>query len=272
MTPDANKGRSSGSRLGHPPRIVVINQEPMILEIWEIRIRQYFKNGTILLFKDGDLALQELSQTEPDLLITDMHRPGMDGWKMLPLLAAKEVKYPLLVEQRNVSEVAVRRCAGSELNLTVLRGIWRLKTFYTHLGTLVGPSDNPEFDCARLGPDDRAITPDGTGATSPKRIPVLDVCQDCMRLFPEVHDKLSSMRRSGELELEPYWCENHLREEEAKDLREKTYRPEGHLEWMLSMWKVSVPDLREHPELVKAYSQGSIAAAGSPCFVPPRRQ
>jgi CheY-like chemotaxis protein len=103
-----------------PPRIVVVDDEPIILNHLENMIRKCFKDATVLKFNDGDQVWQELLRTEPDLLITDMVRPGLSGWKMLPLLAAKKVTFPIIVMSGSANEKDVRKCAGPELNFSFL--------------------------------------------------------------------------------------------------------------------------------------------------------
>ncbi|MEI2722731.1 MAG: response regulator [Verrucomicrobiota bacterium] len=53
------------------PRIVVVDDEPVILEIIENLIRSWFEDAAVLLFQDGQAAWGELLRTDPDLLITD---------------------------------------------------------------------------------------------------------------------------------------------------------------------------------------------------------
>ncbi len=80
------------------PRIVVVDDEPVILEIIENLIRSWFEDAAVLLFQDGQAAWGELLRTDPDLLITDLKRSGeMDGWRMIPLLAERKVKYPIVL-------------------------------------------------------------------------------------------------------------------------------------------------------------------------------
>jgi phosphotransferase system HPr (HPr) family protein len=79
-------------------RIVVVDDAPEMLDLMEALLGGSFKDATVLTFQDGEKAWQELSQTDPAILITDMSRPGvMSGWEMLPRLAARNVKYPIFV-------------------------------------------------------------------------------------------------------------------------------------------------------------------------------
>lgn len=100
-------------------RIVVVDDEPMILELVETLALANFRNVTVQAFQDGEQAWQELLRADPDLLITDMCRPpGMSGWEMLPLLAQRKVKYPVLVMSGIAKEKDVRQCTGPNLDVT----------------------------------------------------------------------------------------------------------------------------------------------------------
>jgi hypothetical protein len=97
-------------------------------------------------------------------------------------------------------------------------------------------------------------------------MPTLWICGDCVNLFEEVRSKVSSVAKSDHVNVEVFWCVNHWRElvEELPWSNEKK-------EQSVSKWKSSrncPPDLREHPELVEAYSQGNLAAFPSAYVVP----
>jgi CheY-like chemotaxis protein len=78
-------------------RIVIVDDSlPLSDQLGEY-IRGCLEDTEVLVFQDGDAAWQELSQTAPGVLITDMQRSGMSGWEMLPLLAERNVKYPIFV-------------------------------------------------------------------------------------------------------------------------------------------------------------------------------
>jgi CheY-like chemotaxis protein len=78
-------------------RVVIVNDELGPLKSFEIIIRERFKNATILLFDDPVEAWQELSKSNPDLLITDdrMHKIGGD--ELCERLLARQVTYPIIL-------------------------------------------------------------------------------------------------------------------------------------------------------------------------------
>ncbi|MCL5745352.1 MAG: response regulator [Acidobacteria bacterium] len=55
--------------------------------------------ATVLIFRSGEEAWQELQKQAPDLLVTDIQRPNdpMDGWRMISLLAEQRIEYPVVV-------------------------------------------------------------------------------------------------------------------------------------------------------------------------------
>jgi CheY-like chemotaxis protein len=79
------------------PRIVLVDDESVMLDLIQHLIRSWFKDAAVIRFLDGETAWRDLLQTAPDVLVTDMLRPGMSGWDMLPLLADRKVEYPIIL-------------------------------------------------------------------------------------------------------------------------------------------------------------------------------
>jgi CheY-like chemotaxis protein len=114
------------------PNIVVVDDSCAMLDLMEHLLHGWFKVAAVRLFQDGKAAWRELSQTDPDVLITDMQRSGMSGWDMLPLLAERKVKYPIVLitgygkekdpqDGKTLQEVQdMLRRLRSTLNVTIL--------------------------------------------------------------------------------------------------------------------------------------------------------
>jgi CheY-like chemotaxis protein len=143
-TPVHNDAPTVFANQARPIRIIIIDDEDWLLKMFEqaIRINPVFKNANVQAFQNRDEAWQELLQTDPDLLITDMNNdnsPGqmqnfcMSGWEMLPQLAKRKAKYPILVFSGAAKEKAVRECAGSELNISFLQKPFTTEQFYAEL-------------------------------------------------------------------------------------------------------------------------------------------
>lgn len=51
----------------------------------------------LLTFADGKLALDQISKNKPDLIITDIHMPEMNGLELLKFLDENEFKIPVIM-------------------------------------------------------------------------------------------------------------------------------------------------------------------------------
>ena len=80
-------------------RVLWVENEPGVVELIDCLFNE---SGLALRLEiqhvaDGDEAWEELKRSNPDLLVTDLEHPGLDGIELLKLLAAKNVKYPILI-------------------------------------------------------------------------------------------------------------------------------------------------------------------------------
>jgi len=103
-----------------PLRILVMDDEPTVLGILATAVRTSFNNATILTFTDANLAYQELIREAPDLFITDVCHLPPDGFEILRLLAARKVKYSVLVVSGFAKAKDVLQYDGPDLRVTFL--------------------------------------------------------------------------------------------------------------------------------------------------------
>jgi CheY-like chemotaxis protein len=95
----------------------MVNDEPAVLESFDIIIRRWFSDVTMLLFTNSAAALEELSQRDPDLLITDDTMPGMSGQELCRRLFERQVAYPIIVDSAwEPTEQWVREFANRGFN------------------------------------------------------------------------------------------------------------------------------------------------------------
>ena len=73
-------------------RVMVVDDDAETLALLrEVVAKEGYQVETA---EDGESALRQLAEWQPDLVITDIHMPGMDG---LALLAAVREKAPALM-------------------------------------------------------------------------------------------------------------------------------------------------------------------------------
>jgi DNA-binding NtrC family response regulator len=110
------------TRRTRPLKIVVVEDEPLVLQMLERIIREKFENITLLLFDDPVAAWRELSETDPDLLITNFVMPGLSGGELLKRLAKKQARYPVILTSgyfRSTS-MQVQECMNLGMKVTFL--------------------------------------------------------------------------------------------------------------------------------------------------------
>ncbi len=126
-------------------RIILIEDEPVMWEIMEIWLRQWFLNFELLKFEDGDQAWAEIARETPDLLIMDWEHPGMHGREIFAQLVEQKVHFPLIVTSGMVKlESGVTSFATFGLKVGFLSKPFKKDQFWRQLNEFVGPSDFPK--------------------------------------------------------------------------------------------------------------------------------
>ena len=123
-------------------RIVLVDDEKYMLQLLETYIQSWFDEVDLLQFQNGDAAWRELSQTEPDLLITDWRHPGLDGGELLRKLAEKNARMPVLMITAFDND-CVQEFSATGINITFLQKPFGVAQFWQALDGLVGPCDHP---------------------------------------------------------------------------------------------------------------------------------
>ncbi len=125
------------------PQIILLEDEPLLVKLFEFCIAEWFKKTELLEFKNGDDAWQELSRMEPDLLIMDGTHPGLGGLEIMDRLAKKKAGCPILLTS-DFFEEYLGSYTERGLKIYFLPKPFGVKQFWNALNQLVGPSDFPE--------------------------------------------------------------------------------------------------------------------------------
>jgi excisionase family DNA binding protein len=73
---------------GHPYEVLVVEDEPDFRQLFELHLRSWSLPIHFSSAPSGFDALMQIGASQPDLLITDLRMPGIDGFEMLRALKA----------------------------------------------------------------------------------------------------------------------------------------------------------------------------------------
>jgi CheY-like chemotaxis protein len=110
-----------------PLRFVLLDDEPLTLDVTGETLQRHFKQATILKFTDSQLALLELLRTPPDLFTTDINHPSLSCEELLRRLVANQAHFPIFVISGH--EESRQRLASItqalDLDITLIAKPWR---------------------------------------------------------------------------------------------------------------------------------------------------
>ena len=92
-------------------RVLVVDDDPLDLELMVTMVRQILPDAAIDESTDGFQALLQAGRTSPDVLITDINMPHMDGFEMIRSLAESTFQAPstiVAVSSLSPSDLAAR--------------------------------------------------------------------------------------------------------------------------------------------------------------------
>lgn len=70
------------------PRIVMADDDATLLRLYELEMSGWGLDADLIKARDGFDALIRIGEARPDLLISDLNMPGMDGFRMVRTLRA----------------------------------------------------------------------------------------------------------------------------------------------------------------------------------------
>jgi excisionase family DNA binding protein len=75
-----------GLAAARPLKIVVVDDDAHMLGLYQRHLASWAIAPEVTLIDDAVSALLSMGRSRPDLLVTDLHMPGMDGFNMLRVL------------------------------------------------------------------------------------------------------------------------------------------------------------------------------------------
>jgi len=100
--------QAAPAALTRPLRVLVVEDDENLLRLYKVRLSAWPGAPVVSLADNGVTGLLMLGRSNPDLLITDLDMPGMDGFNMLRVLHQTP-------EMRNTTIVVVTGLDGDEV-------------------------------------------------------------------------------------------------------------------------------------------------------------
>jgi excisionase family DNA binding protein len=119
-------------------QVLVVEDEPDFRRLFELHLRSWDLAIELQSVPSGFDALVRIGAARPDLLITDLRMPGIDGFEMLRALKASGAISELeIIVVTALSDHTIQERGGLPGGVTVLHKPLRFAQLRQHLGALV---------------------------------------------------------------------------------------------------------------------------------------
>jgi len=103
-----------------PPRVLIVDDDPAALELVEMLVEEELPQATIAKARNGFEGLQALGRMTPDILVTDIVMPHIDGLEMLRYVAAQPDRPGLVIATSFLQEDELQRRGGLSADVVFL--------------------------------------------------------------------------------------------------------------------------------------------------------
>jgi excisionase family DNA binding protein len=102
-------------------RVLVVEDDPNLLRLYKVRLAQWPMAPVVSLADNGVTGLLMMGRSNPDMLITDLDMPGLDGFNMLRVLhQTPEMRHATIVVVTGLDLAEVDRRGGVPKGVEVL--------------------------------------------------------------------------------------------------------------------------------------------------------
>ncbi len=124
----------------NPRRILVIDDDEAYADMVREVLREKLDNCEITITHDGYEALILLGEFKPELILLDLMMPGIDGFKVLDLVANRKANYPLkvLVLSGNLTSSAIERLKRSRADQWLSKPVSTAELVHSVVNLLAG--------------------------------------------------------------------------------------------------------------------------------------
>lgn len=140
-----NQPGGAATRTTRPLRVVVLDDCRTLTGAFSTALKNWYDGIVAVECHTGDEAWEELSRTDPDVLMTDVQQMGLPVTDMLQLLAAKGVTYPIFVITGSSGlEQHLLKAGGPNLKVSVKAKPLTLDEFQQVAETALGVPARPQ--------------------------------------------------------------------------------------------------------------------------------
>ncbi len=124
----------------HPKRILIVDDDEAYAEMISELLRDKLPGYEITVTQDGYEALIMLGELNPDLVVLDLMMPGIDGFKVLDLVASRKANHDLrvLILSGNLTPPAVERLKRSRADRWLAKPVSSAELVHSVLDLLSG--------------------------------------------------------------------------------------------------------------------------------------
>jgi excisionase family DNA binding protein len=109
---DAMRSAADGAPSGDSPRVLIVDDDAAALELVEMLVEQAFPTAVVTKASNGFEGLQALGRETPDVLVTDIVMPHIDGLAMLRHVATQAERPGLVIASSFLQQDEVEQRGG----------------------------------------------------------------------------------------------------------------------------------------------------------------
>ncbi|MFL6626968.1 MAG: response regulator [Burkholderiaceae bacterium] len=102
-------GQPPARNAGTSPRVLVVDDDPAALALVEMLVQEQFPAAVVATARNGFEGLQAMGRMTPDILVTDIVMPHIDGLEMLRHVAAQDDRPALVIATSFLQQDEVER-------------------------------------------------------------------------------------------------------------------------------------------------------------------
>ena len=106
---------------GEALSVVVVEDEAVQREIYQIKFEEWDLPVSLIMAEDGFEGLLEIGRCKPDVIISDLIMPGMDGFQMIRAINDnEEMRHTKIIAVSSLSEEEIEESGGLPANVLTL--------------------------------------------------------------------------------------------------------------------------------------------------------